>query len=88
MRKISGFILTIVLSCNVQAAVINTILGDVTEHNPSILALIDSQAMQRLKHIDQSGPPVYFTANFPALTRYDHSLGVYALLKRYNVSTE
>lgn len=88
MRKISGFILAIVLSCNVQAAIIKTILGDVNEHNPSILALIDSQAMQRLKHIDQSGSQVYFIANFPSFTRYDHSLGVYALLKRYNVSTE
>lgn len=90
MHKISAFIVSffILCTCNLHAAIIKTVLGDIQEHNPSILALLDSQALLRLKHIDQSGPQAYFCANFPSFTRYDHSLGVYALLKRYNVSQE
>jgi HD superfamily phosphohydrolase len=61
-------------------------MGEVDESNPLVIELINSKAMQRLKAIDQSGPEAYYTKNFPCFSRYDHSLGVYALLKRYNVS--
>ncbi len=90
MRQISAFIISFIIlyACNLHAAVIKTVMGDVQEHNPCILALLESQALLRLKHIDQSGPQAYFSANFPSFTRYEHSLGVYALLKRYNVSQD
>lgn len=71
------------LSQAVYGKIVPTIFGALEEDNSTVLALLDSSAMQRLKHIDQSGPDAYFTAGFPKFSRYDHSLGVYALLKRY-----
>lgn len=79
-------ILTVLFSSACFAQTINTVFGKVEEKNPAILSVMHSQAMQRLKGIDQSGPETYFTDNVQSFTRYDHSLGVYALLKRYNVS--
>lgn len=64
-----------------SAKVISTILGPVDESNPLIFELLQSRPMQRLKLIDQSGPDAYFTKDFPTFTRYEHSIGVYALLK-------
>lgn len=43
--------------------------------------------MQRLKEIDQSGITRY-TSDLPAFTRFDHSLGVYTLLRRYEAPME
>jgi len=50
--------------------------------NPLILKLISSPFFQRLKYIDQAGYcPGYFK-NYHH-TRYEHSLGVYLLLKKF-----
>ena len=83
------FILVVVFfAANSNAQTIDTIFGPVEENNQVILELLNSKAIQRLKYIDQSGPEPFFDASFPSFNRYDHSLGVYALLKKYNVSTE
>jgi len=52
-----------------------------------ILELINSPVIQRLKYIDQAG---YFEPHFPgtALSRFEHSIGVYLLLKMYNTPIE
>ena len=49
---------------------------------PVILELINSRTLQRLKGIDQIG---YFEPHFPgtAHSRFEHSIGVYLLLKIY-----
>ncbi len=78
----------LLLPLKISAAIIPTIFGNVDERNPVILELIASNTMQRLKHIDQSGPEPYFGASVPYFNRYDHSIGVYALLKRYHVSQQ
>jgi len=88
MLRILIALIVSLITFNLNAATISTAFGDVQEHNPVILKLITSKAMQRLKHIDQSGPDAYFTPNFISFSRYDHSIGVYAILKRYNVSTQ
>lgn len=49
--------------------------------------LIESQPVQRLKHIQQSGPQKYFMDITP-ITRYEHSIGVMLLLKQHNASLE
>ena len=72
----------------VCADIIPTVFGNIDEQNPVVLELISSKAMQRLKHIEQFGPQPYFISNYPQLSRYEHSLGVYALLKRYNLSQQ
>jgi len=78
-------ILSITLNCYAQT--ISTIFGEVEENNHLTLELLNHKSLQRLKHIDQSGPLIYFSDKYPAFSRYEHSLGVYALLKRYNFST-
>ncbi|MFA4871814.1 MAG: HD domain-containing protein [Patescibacteria group bacterium] len=58
---------------------------EITE--PVILELINSSTIQRLKEIDQAG---YFEPHFPgtADSRFEHSVGVYLLLKKYEASIE
>ena len=50
-----------------------------------IIELISCRTMQRLKGIDQAG---YFEPFFPGFTqsRFEHSLGVYLLLRKYDAS--
>lgn len=86
MQNFIKFIILSGLCLPVYAQTVATIFGNIEENNQLILALIESNAMQRLKHIDQSGPQPYFASGFPSFSRYDHSLGVYALLKKFEVS--
>lgn len=51
-----------------------------------VMPVINSNVMQRLKHIDQSGGARYFAPKLPAFSRYEHSIGVYAILKKAGVS--
>lgn len=61
--------------------------GEIEITEPVILDLINCPTVQRLKGVDQAG---YFEAFFPgtAHSRFDHSLGVYLLLKKYGASLE
>ena len=62
------------------------VYGKVEITEPVVLSLINSKAFQRLKGIDQGG---YSKPFFPFyFTRYEHSLGVYLLLKKYDVSLQ
>jgi len=63
------------------------IYGKVKISEPVILELIKSRAIQRLKGIDQIG---YFKSYFPgtAHSRFEHSLGVFILLKKFGASLE
>ena len=51
-----------------------------------VMPVINSGVMQRLKYIDQSGGAKYFAPKLPAFSRYEHSIGVYAILKKAGVS--
>ncbi len=59
------------------------VYGDQEITEPIILELLNSTAVVRLKGVDQYG---YFKAFFPnaACSRFDHSVGVYLLLKKFN----
>jgi len=63
------------------------IYGKIEITEPVILDLINCLTLQRLKEIDQAG---YFEPFYPgtAYTRFEHSIGVYILLKMYNASIE
>lgn len=74
------------ISFNSQAQIVHSIFGQFDEQNPVAIELLNSAALQRLKGIDQSGPSIYFSKDYASFSRYDHSIGVYALLKRYNVT--
>lgn len=54
--------------------------GMVSINDPALLELINHPVMQRLKKIDQSGPVAYIGL-VPSFTRFDHSVGVLALLQ-------
>ena len=54
------------------------------EQDELVLALIEHPKFQRLKHIEQHGIWSYLDTWEQKYNRYEHSLGVYALLKRYN----
>lgn len=63
------------------------IYGKVEITEPVVLDLINCSTMQRLKGIDQAG---YFTVYYPntSYSRFEHSVGVYLLLKMYGASLE
>ena len=64
---------------------IDPVYGTTTIRAPVILELIRSTPLQRLKHIDQAG---YGQAFYPGQTcnRFEHSVGVYLLLRKYGAS--
>lgn len=65
----------------------DNIHGEIEITEPVILEIINCPVMQRLKGIDQAG---YFEPYFPGTkhNRFDHSLGVYALLSKFGASLE
>jgi len=57
------------------------VYGDVSIEDPALLDLIDCATFQRLKGIRQAGPSA-LTFPFKDVTRFEHSLGVFILLRR------
>lgn len=70
------------------------IYGEIEIETPVILELVNSKPLQRLKNIDQAGYPLtYYNPLSLAVSeikhnRFEHSLGVYYLLKRFGASLE
>lgn len=60
-----------------------TIYGDTDITEPVVRELIRAPSLQRLKRIGTGGYRKSFYKRYPDLSRYDHSLGVYFLLKRF-----
>ena len=56
--------------------------GDEYVTSSEIEKVLDTPVMKRLKDIDQSGAARYFGPKLPKFSRYDHSIGVWALLKK------
>ena len=65
-----------------------TIYGDLKITEPVILDLINCEAVQRLKEINQFGIKKYASIPLLDYTRYDHSIGVLSLLQKYNASID
>jgi len=80
------FVLSLVCT-PVFTAQIETFYGVVNIEEPVLVELIESPAFQRLKHIHQYGV-AYYTTHREEYTRYDHSLGVFLLLRAKNCSLE
>ena len=53
--------------------------------DPLVVDLINARVMQRLKKIDQSGIAHYYS-NIHPYSRFDHSIGVYHLVKKFGGS--
>lgn len=70
-----------------QSYIVKTLYGIFTIKEPLLLDLIRHPYMDRLKSINQYGFR-YYCYSPQSYTRYEHSLGVFALLRRYNTSLE
>ncbi len=67
---------------------IDTFYGPIEIEEPILLELIHSPAFERLRHIHQYGI-AYFMKTYPEkYTRYEHSLGVFAILRTKKASLE
>lgn len=64
---------------------IDTIHGKVIIDDPLALELIHHKNFQRMKNIQQHGLN-HKALHEPSFTRYEHSIGVYALLKKHGAS--
>lgn len=62
---------------------IETFYGSEETDDPTISQLLTSKTLQRLKGVDQSGALAYW-GYVPKFSRYEHSVGVWALLKRFH----
>ena len=58
------------------------VYGDSAIDDSGLIALIECPTFQRLKQIRQAGPSA-FAFPFKTVTRFEHSLGVYLLLRRF-----
>lgn len=63
------------------------VYGGVAVDDPKVLALIDCPTFRRLKGVKQAGPSA-FAFPFKTVTRYEHSLGVYLLLRRLGAGAQ
>ncbi len=82
MKKIWALLL---LPVCVWAQLIETFYGPVDVDEPVLLELIESPPFQRLKEIHQYGVS-YYTTFREDYTRYEHSLGVFTLLRKEHLS--
>lgn len=62
------------------------VYGEFDLHEPVLIDLIQSPALQRLKKINQGG--FRFSASDQQAKRFDHSLGAMCLLRKYGASLE
>lgn len=70
-----------------QRTTIDTIYGSVEVTDPVVLDLLETNAMQRLKKINQYGIMAFLKPD-QIYTRHEHSLGVFYLLRRFGASLE
>lgn len=68
---------------------VDPIYGESIVYEPVLIELMESAPVERLKHINQYGPPQqWYDQRFGYFTRYDHSVGTMLLLKKLGASTE
>lgn len=63
------------------------VYGKVEVNEPVLIELINSNPVQRLKRIHQDGP-VHYAMPGKNITRYEHSVGVMLLLKKFGAGIE
>ncbi len=64
------------------------VYGKQTVEKEVIKELIESKPVQRLKKVHQAGPSPFFIEDKPYITRFEHSIGVFLLLREFNASLE
>lgn len=70
----------------------DTVYGPVKIEENFLIKLINSKPMQRLKDVNQGGPFIFLSPNHGwkkyKTTRFEHSVGVFILLKKFNATLE
>lgn len=86
MRTIISLVFCITIQCSASDQYcINTIYGSTIITEPVLIELINCPAMQRLKAIHQYGI-MYYIENIPPYSRYEHSIGVFFLVRKFGGS--
>jgi hypothetical protein len=85
--KINLFFLLLWLPHLLCGRQIDTFYGPIEVQEPVLLELIDAPIFQRLKNIHQYGV-AYYSTHQEEYNRYDHSIGVFAILRANNASLE
>src|SRR5271170_653561 len=67
---------------------VETDYGTFVVTEPVLLELFDSESLARLKKIHQYGVNYFVKKGSPWYSRYEHSVGVWALLRRFGASLE
>ncbi|MDQ5890750.1 MAG: uncharacterized protein QG604_624 [Candidatus Dependentiae bacterium] len=62
---------------------VETVFGPLHISEPVLIELFHHPVIARMKEIDQHGPPTYFIGR-KTFSRYDHCVGVFALLRMHN----
>jgi HD superfamily phosphohydrolase len=68
--------------------VLKTIYGSLEIKENVLIELINNRVVQRLKYIDQYGTLSYYNNSIKSFSRYDHSIGVLYILKKFNATLE
>ncbi len=71
-----------------QPLVVPTIYGNFEVVEPVLIDLFNNSTMERIKHIHQYGATDYVIPQNKNYSRYEHCVGVWALLKRYGATLE
>ncbi len=80
-------LLLIVLTVHLSAEKIETFYGSIDVEEPILLELIHSAPMQRLKKVHQYGV-AYYTTHREEYNRFEHSLGVFTVLRLKGAALE
>lgn len=86
-RLRSCFLLCLFLGSLLQAEMVESFYGPIEVNEPVLLELIKCPAFQRLKHIHQYGV-AYYTTHQEEYNRFDHSVGVFAILRKNGASLD
>jgi len=81
------FTLLLLCSLTLSAKQVKTFYGFIEVEEPVLLELIECKSMQRLKDVHQYGVS-YYTTHKEEYNRYDHSLGVFAVLRKNGASVK
>ena len=90
-RVTSAHVIAVALCIYTQASTqltLETLYGAVIVTEPLVIELIEDPWMQRLKYIHQYGMDHYVIKPEPEHNRFNHSIGVWLLLKRYAASIQ
>src|SRR5579872_3610389 len=87
MSRLKTFLLILLVN-GLFCETVHTFYGPLEVEEPVLLELIHSPAFERLRHIHQYGIAYYTKTHPEEYTRFEHSLGVFAILRSKNASLE